>query len=74
MVLSLGICFLLLGTESRYPYNNFLHHHVETIIVSCLESKNVQFVEHLLSDCNLVGKILEAEKNSTLAADPTKVV
>lgn len=56
----------------EYPYNNFLHHHVEHIIMSCLESKNGSFVEHLLNDCNLVGKILEAETNFTLAADPNK--
>ncbi|KAL2524406.1 SIT4 phosphatase-associated family protein [Abeliophyllum distichum] len=57
----------------EYPYNNFLHNHVENIIVSCLESKNdVQFVEHLLEDCNLLGKILEAEKNFTLDVDINK--
>ncbi|KAF5944843.1 hypothetical protein HYC85_018920 [Camellia sinensis] len=58
--------------EPRYPFNNFLHHHVEHIIMSCLESKNSSFIEHLLHDCNLVGRILEAEKNITLAADPNK--
>nr|XP_027086875.1 serine/threonine-protein phosphatase 6 regulatory subunit 1-like isoform X1 [Coffea arabica] len=56
----------------EYPYNNFLHHHVEQIILSCLESKNSSFVEHLLHDCNLVGKMLEAERDSILATDPTK--
>ncbi|CAA2956888.1 serine threonine- phosphatase 6 regulatory subunit 3 [Olea europaea subsp. europaea] len=56
----------------EYPYNNFLHHHVENIIVSCLESKNVQFIEHVLEDCNLLGKILEAEKNFTLDVDINK--
>ncbi|KAI8568448.1 hypothetical protein RHMOL_Rhmol02G0200300 [Rhododendron molle] len=56
----------------EYPYNNFLHHHVEHIIMSCLESKSASFIEHLLNDCNLVGKILEAEANFTLAADPDK--
>ncbi|OIT06162.1 PREDICTED: serine/threonine-protein phosphatase 6 regulatory subunit 3 [Nicotiana attenuata] len=71
-LICLGAVKRILELFFEYPYNNFLHHHVETIIVSCLESKNVQFVEHLLSDCNLVGKILKAEKNSTLAADPTK--
>uniref|UniRef100_A0A803QE74 Uncharacterized protein n=1 Tax=Cannabis sativa TaxID=3483 RepID=A0A803QE74_CANSA len=56
----------------EYPYNNFLHHHVENIINSCLESKNAPLVEHILRDCNLVGKILEAEKNTTLTADSNK--
>ncbi|CAI9760066.1 unnamed protein product [Fraxinus pennsylvanica] len=56
----------------EYPYNNFLHHHVENIIVSSLESKNAHFVEHLLQECNLLGKILEAEKNFTLDVDKNK--
>ncbi|GMH01415.1 hypothetical protein Nepgr_003254 [Nepenthes gracilis] len=55
-----------------YPYNNFLHHHVENIVVSCLESKSVPLVEHILHDCDLIGKILEAEKNFTLASDAEK--
>ncbi|KAK4399415.1 Serine/threonine-protein phosphatase 6 regulatory subunit [Sesamum angolense] len=68
-----------LGTVKRifelffeYPYNNFLHHHVEQIAISCLESKNPQFVEHLLRDCNLIGRILEAEKDSTLAVNTSR--
>ncbi|KAL0442453.1 UNVERIFIED_CONTAM: Serine/threonine-protein phosphatase 6 regulatory subunit, partial [Sesamum latifolium] len=56
----------------EYPYNNFLHHHVEQIVISCLESKNPQFVEHLLRDCNLIGRILEAEKDSTLAVNTSR--
>ncbi|XP_073304693.1 uncharacterized protein [Primulina huaijiensis] len=45
----------------EYPYNNFLHHYVARIVVSCLESKIARFVEHILRDCNVIGKILEAE-------------
>ncbi|KAL6567258.1 hypothetical protein OROGR_000926 [Orobanche gracilis] len=56
----------------EYPYNNFLHYHVEHIVTSCLESKNPQFVEHLFRDCNLIGRILEAEKNFTLSIDISK--
>ncbi|MCD7465178.1 hypothetical protein HAX54_000743 [Datura stramonium] len=71
-LIRLGAVKHILELFFEYPFNNFLHHHVETIIISCLESKNIQFVEHLLSDCNLVVKILDAEKNSTLAANPSK--
>ncbi|CAN4080275.1 unnamed protein product [Withania somnifera] len=71
-LIRLGAVKRILELFFEYPYNNFLHHHVETIIISCLESKNIQFVEHLLSDCNLLVKILEAEKNSALPADPSK--
>ncbi|PQQ21220.1 serine/threonine-protein phosphatase 6 regulatory subunit 3 [Prunus yedoensis var. nudiflora] len=71
-LIRLGAVQRILDLFFKYPYNNFLHHHIENIIVSCLESKNAPLVEHLLRDCNLVGKILEAEKNFTLAADSDK--
>lgn len=70
-MLSLTCCFIYC---CRYPYNNFLHHHVENIILSCLESKNARLTEHLLHECDLVGKILEAENNFTLTNDPNKVL
>lgn len=57
----------------RYPYNNFLHHHVENIIISCLESKNSSLQEHLLRDCDFIGKIIQTEKHFTLDADANKV-
>ncbi|XP_057463084.1 uncharacterized protein LOC130753136 isoform X2 [Actinidia eriantha] len=71
-LIRLGALKRILDLFFEYPYNNFLHHHVEQIIMSCLESKNSSFIEHLLRDCNLVGKILEAEKNFTLAAEHNK--
>lgn len=64
---------IILCTATRYPYNNFLHHHVESIILSCLESKH-SLVEHLFLDCDLIRKILQAEKIFTLVADSDKVV
>ncbi|GAV67258.1 SAPS domain-containing protein [Cephalotus follicularis] len=71
-LIQFGAVQRILDLFFEYPYNNFLHHHVESIILSCLESTNATLIEHLLCECNLVGKILEAEKNFTLAADPTK--
>ncbi|PWZ17106.1 2-isopropylmalate synthase A [Zea mays] len=56
----------------EYPFNNFLHHHVENIIGSCLESKQDRLIDHVLDDCKLVTRILEAEKNSALSSDLTK--
>ncbi|KAM0888945.1 hypothetical protein ACQ4PT_028013 [Festuca glaucescens] len=53
----------------EYPYNNFLHHHVENIIVSCLEGKRTELVEHLLNECDIVGKILAADKLSSLSTE-----
>lgn len=71
-LIHLGALQRILDLFFEYPYNNFLHHHVENIVVSCFESKNAPLTEHLLRDCNLLGKILEAEKNSTLTTDPNK--
>ncbi|XP_039050685.1 serine/threonine-protein phosphatase 6 regulatory subunit 3-like isoform X2 [Hibiscus syriacus] len=69
-LIQLGSVQRILNLFFEYPYNNFLHHLVENIILSCLESKNVPLVENLLRECNLLGKILEAEKNCMLASDP----
>ncbi|XP_039052358.1 serine/threonine-protein phosphatase 6 regulatory subunit 2-like isoform X2 [Hibiscus syriacus] len=69
-LIRLGAVERILNLFFEYPYNNFLHHHVESIILSCLESKNVPLVGHLLRECNILRKILEAEKNCTLTSDP----
>lgn len=53
----------------RYPYNNSLHHHVESIALSCLESKTDAIVNHLLRDCDLIGRIIQADKHSVLSSD-----
>ncbi|KAG8652139.1 serine/threonine-protein phosphatase 6 regulatory subunit 2 isoform X2 [Manihot esculenta] len=71
-LIRLGAFQRILDLFFEYPYNNFLHHHVENIIFSCLESKNPILIGHVLRECNLVGKILEAEKNFTLVAGPGK--
>lgn len=71
-VIQLGALKRILDLFFEYPYNNFLHHHVESIILSCFESKSSILVEHLLHDCDLVGKILEAEKSPVLLCDSSK--
>ncbi|KAF3334866.1 serine/threonine-protein phosphatase 6 regulatory subunit 3-like protein [Carex littledalei] len=69
---------LTIGSESaekelvQYPFNNFLHNHVENILVSCLESNKSLLIDHVLVDCKLVDKILNLEKNPTLSTDPSK--
>ncbi|ESW22356.2 hypothetical protein PHAVU_005G134600 [Phaseolus vulgaris] len=55
----------------EYPYNNSLHHHVESIILSCLESKSDAIVDHLLRECDLIGRFLQADKHAILSADKT---
>ncbi|TKY72368.1 Serine/threonine-protein phosphatase 6 regulatory subunit 3 [Spatholobus suberectus] len=71
-LIDLGAVQRIIHLFFEYPYNNFLHHHVENIIISCLESKNSSLLEHLLRDCDFVGRIIQAEKHFTLKADTNK--
>ncbi|KAG4387186.1 hypothetical protein GLYMA_11G145600v4 [Glycine max] len=56
----------------EYPYNNSLHHHVESIISSCLESKSNAIIDHLLRDCDLVGRFLQADKHCILSVESSQ--
>ncbi|XP_078175817.1 uncharacterized protein LOC144569376 isoform X1 [Carex rostrata] len=71
-LVNLGAIKRVIDLFFEYPYNNFLHHFVENIITSCLESKQALLIEHLLNECDLVGRILEIENNPTLLADSSK--
>ncbi|KAK1291071.1 hypothetical protein QJS10_CPB18g02107 [Acorus calamus] len=59
----------ILSLFFEYPFHNELHHHVERIIISCLESKNSVVVSHLLEECNLVEKLLQADTQPLLSGD-----
>uniref|UniRef100_A0A7N0RDC2 SIT4 phosphatase-associated family protein n=1 Tax=Kalanchoe fedtschenkoi TaxID=63787 RepID=A0A7N0RDC2_KALFE len=71
-LVSSGTIRRILDLFFEYPYNNSLHHHVESIINSCLESKNVSTVDHLLNDCDLIGKFLHTDKDPILPSDANK--
>ncbi|XP_044967859.1 serine/threonine-protein phosphatase 6 regulatory subunit 3-like [Hordeum vulgare subsp. vulgare] len=71
-LINLGAIKHVIDLFFEYPFNNFLHHHVENIIVSCLESKEDHLIGHVLEECKLVTRILEAEKNSALSIELTK--
>ncbi|KAF2300756.1 hypothetical protein GH714_015565 [Hevea brasiliensis] len=60
---------ILICSLSKYPFNNALHHHVESIILSCLETKSDTMVDHLLRDCDFIGKILQTDKNPIISGD-----
>lgn len=45
---------------------------MENIVKLCLESQSGVLIEHLLYDCDIVNKILEAEKQPLLLADCSK--
>ncbi|KAK8562293.1 hypothetical protein V6N12_010377 [Hibiscus sabdariffa] len=68
-LVSSGTIQRVLDLFFEYPYNNALHHHVESIILSCLESKNDAIVGHLLQECDLIGKFLQTDKNPILSGD-----
>jgi serine/threonine-protein phosphatase 6 regulatory subunit 3 len=46
-----------------YPFNNMLHHHVESVITSCLESNDQELIDHLFDDCQFLDKLLDADEN-----------
>eukprot|EP00850_Spirogloea_muscicola_P011273 SM000069S20710 [mRNA] locus=s69:421571:428778:+ [translate_table: standard] len=46
-----------------FPFNNMLHHQVESIVSSCLESNSPVLEQNLLVDCDLVNRLLEADKD-----------
>ncbi|XVF05688.1 hypothetical protein REPUB_Repub05bG0194000 [Reevesia pubescens] len=68
-LVSSGTIRRVLDLFFEYPYNNALHHHVESIILSCLESKNDAIVDHILQECDLIGKFLQTDKHPILSGD-----
>ncbi|CAN4119324.1 unnamed protein product [Withania somnifera] len=68
-LMSSGTIERVLNLFFEYPYNNALHHHVESIIYSCLESKTNTIVDHLFEECNLIGKIIQTDKQPTVSGD-----
>ncbi|XP_056861331.1 uncharacterized protein LOC108862205 [Raphanus sativus] len=73
-LVSSGIIKRTLDLFLEYPYNNALHHQVEAIILSCLESKSDLMVNHILRECNMIGKFLASDKDSDLAGDSQPTV
>ncbi|KAJ9178115.1 hypothetical protein P3X46_010026 [Hevea brasiliensis] len=71
-LVSSGTIKRVLDLFFEYPYNNALHHHVESIISSCLETKSDAMVVHLLGECDFIGKILQTDKNPIISGDTNK--
>ncbi|XP_044473269.1 serine/threonine-protein phosphatase 6 regulatory subunit 3-like isoform X2 [Mangifera indica] len=71
-LVSSGTIQRVLDLFFEYPYNNALHHHVESIIYSCLESKSDTMVDHLLQECDMIGKILQTDKDPVLSGKASK--
>eukprot|EP00252_Welwitschia_mirabilis_P001765 TRINITY_DN11708_c0_g1_i1.p1 TRINITY_DN11708_c0_g1~~TRINITY_DN11708_c0_g1_i1.p1 ORF type:complete len:764 (+),score=141.89 TRINITY_DN11708_c0_g1_i1:237-2528(+) len=62
-LIHLGAINRIIDLLFEYPFNNILHHHVESIITTCLESKDAIVIDHILKDCDLVGKLIAADKD-----------
>ncbi|KAK4719882.1 hypothetical protein R3W88_018220 [Solanum pinnatisectum] len=71
-LISSGTIERVLDLFFEYAFNNALHHHVESIINSCLESRNSVLVDHLFEDCNLLGKILQTDKQPTVSGSESQ--
>ncbi|KAJ9555612.1 hypothetical protein OSB04_010226 [Centaurea solstitialis] len=68
-LISSGTIQRVLDLFFEYPYNNALHHHVESIILSCLESKNNTIIDHLFLECGLIKKILQTDRSPVLSGE-----
>ncbi|KAG6478782.1 hypothetical protein ZIOFF_062226 [Zingiber officinale] len=60
---------IILDLFFKYPFNNSLHHHVENLVVSCLESKNTAVVDYLFCECGIIAKFLLTDKNPFLSGE-----
>ncbi|KAJ0237813.1 SIT4 phosphatase-associated family protein [Hirschfeldia incana] len=73
-LVSSGIIKRTLDLFFEYPYNNALHHQVETIILCCLENKSGLMVNHILRECNIIGKFLASDRDTDLSSDSQPTV
>lgn len=46
---------------------------MESIVLNCLESKSDVIVDHLLRDCDLIGKFLQADRHPILSGIDNQV-
>ncbi|CAI5462604.1 unnamed protein product [Closterium sp. Yama58-4] len=44
----------------RFHFNNFLHHHVERMVMAILESGSSLLLEHLFVECDILNRIMTA--------------
>ncbi|CAL9752851.1 unnamed protein product [Musa acuminata subsp. burmannicoides] len=68
-----GAIQIILDLFFKYPFNNSLHHHVENLLISCLESKNIAIVDHCFCECDIIAKFLQADKNPFFSIDSNAV-
>ncbi|XP_042373546.1 serine/threonine-protein phosphatase 6 regulatory subunit 3-like [Zingiber officinale] len=64
---------IILDLFFKYPFNNSLHHHVENLVICCLESKNSVVVDYLFCECSIITKFLQMDKNSFLSTESSVI-
>jgi len=74
VIIKLNILNNCLDLFFRYMWNNFLHFTVEQMIQGILDGENEDMKKHLLIDCQLIKRIVEAHKeNETELTKPKGV-
>ncbi|KAI4368771.1 hypothetical protein MLD38_017286 [Melastoma candidum] len=68
-VFSSGTIKRVIDLFFEYPFNNALHHQVESIILTCSESKTEGMIDHLFEECNLIERIVHTDNHPTLSTD-----
>jgi hypothetical protein len=51
-----------------------LHHQVENIVSSCLESNNQALLDHLFQDCDFVTRLLAADESPYVSETQSEVL
>ncbi|KAL2652053.1 hypothetical protein R1flu_020181 [Riccia fluitans] len=59
----LGAIQIILNLFFDFPFNNMLHHHVESVLTSCIESNSQALLDHLLKDCDFITRLVAADEN-----------
>jgi len=64
VIIKFNILNTCLDLFFRYMWNNFLHFTVEQMIQGILDGENEDMKKHLLIDCQLIKRIVEAHKEN----------
>lgn len=63
---------IVLNLFFEYPFNNMLHHHVETMVISCIESSSKMLMDHIFLECDFVARLLKTDKNPFVSKEASK--
>jgi len=74
VIINLNILNTCLDLFFRYMWNNFLHFTVEQTIQGILDGENEDLKKHLLIDCNLIKRIIEANNENDVECSKPKGV